>query len=223
MVLVYWTPAAGAVVQQRRVLRNPARSRIRVSRERGTVRWAETGMTTSAHLTLDQFLQLPEQEPALEFDSDGTIHEKISPNTEHGALQAHLARLLLNWIDVDPLRRRGYVYTELRTNVGGASKLPDVAFYRQRPRESARKHALEVADVAVEILSPRDDLEEQRAKCQWYVEHGAQLAMLVDPGQRSVTLFGPLGHLEVVSGGSTLVLVPGLELALDDIFNVLDL
>jgi Uma2 family endonuclease len=179
-------------------------------------------MKTTAHLTLDQFLQLPEQEPALEFDSDGTIHEKMSPNTEHGALQAHLAHLLLNWIDVDPPRRRGYVYTELRTNVGGASKLPDVAFYRQRPRESARKHALEVADVAVEILSPRDDLEEQRAKCRWYVEHGAQVAALVDPGQRSVTLFEPVGHVEVFSCGSTLMLLPGLELALDDIFNVLD-
>jgi len=179
-------------------------------------------MTTIAHLTLDQFLQIPEQEPALEFDSDGTIHEKMPPTTEHGALQAHLAHLLLSWIDVDPRRRRGYVYTELRTNVAGASKLPDVAFYRHRPRESARKHALEVADLAVEILSPRDDLEEQRAKCQWYVDHGAQVAMLVDPGQRSVTLFESVGQLEVFSSPGTLVLLPGLELALDDVFAVLD-
>jgi Uma2 family endonuclease len=179
-------------------------------------------MSTTAHLTLDQFLQIPEQEPALEFDSDGTIHEKMSPNTEHGALQAHLARLLLNWIDVDPPRRKGYVYTELRTNVAGASKLPDVAFYRHRPRESARKHALEVADLAIEILSPRDDVEEQRAKCQWYVEQGAQVAMLVDPVQRSVTLIESVGQVEVFSSGGTLVLLPGLELALQDIFSVLD-
>ena len=179
-------------------------------------------MTTTARLTLDQFLQIPEQEPALEFDSDGTIHEKMSPNTEHAALQAHLAHLLLSWIDVDPPRRRGYVYTELRTNVAGASKLPDVAFYRHRPHESARKHALEVADLAIEILSPRDDLEEQRAKCQWYVEQGAQMAMLVDPVQRSVTLIESVGQVEVFSSGGTLVLLPGLELALQDIFSVLD-
>jgi Uma2 family endonuclease len=179
-------------------------------------------MSTTAHLTLDQFLQIPEQEPALEFDSDGTIHEKMSPNTEHGALQAHLARLLLNWIDVDPPRRKGYVYTELRTNVAGASKLPDVAFYRHRPRESARNHALEVADLAIEILSPRDDVEEQRARCQWYVEQGAQMAMLVDPVHRSVTLIESVGQVEVFSSGGTLVLLPGLELALQDIFSVLD-
>src|SRR5438067_12864990 len=169
-------------------------------------------MTTTARLTLDQFLQIPEQEPALEFDSDGTIHEKLSPNTEHAALQAHLAHLLLNWIDVDPSRRRGYVYTELRTNVAGASKLPDVAFYRHRPRESARKHAVEVAALAMEILSPRDDLEEQRAKCQWYLDHGAQIAMLVDPGQRSVSLFESAGQREVFSGHGSLVPLPGLGL-----------
>ncbi|HLZ28931.1 MAG TPA: Uma2 family endonuclease [Chloroflexota bacterium] len=110
-------------------------------------------MGTTAHLTLDQFLELPEQKPALEFDADGTIHQKQSPNTQHSALEAHLARLLLNWIDVDPPRRRGFVYTELRTNVAGASKLPDVALYRRRPPESERKHALQVADVAVEIFA----------------------------------------------------------------------
>src|ERR671932_1225262 len=62
--------------------------------------WAATTMTTTARLTLDQFLQLPEQEPALEFDSDGTIHAKPSPNTDHGARKQHLARLPLKWIDV---------------------------------------------------------------------------------------------------------------------------
>jgi len=179
-------------------------------------------MTTTARLTLDQFLQIPEQEPALEFDADGTIHEKMSPTTDHGALQAHLARLLLNWIDGDPPRHRGYVYTELRTNVAGASKLPDVAFYRHRPRESARHHALTVADVAIEILSARDDLDEQRAKCEWYLQQGAPVAVLVDPAQRSVTRFDPSGHVEVVSQPGTLVLLPGLELALADVFSVLE-
>jgi Uma2 family endonuclease len=130
--------------------------------------------------------------------------------------------LLLNWVDVDPPRRRGYVYTELRTNVADASKLPDVAFYRRRPRESRRKHALEVADLAIEILSPRDDLDEQRAKCQWYLEHGAQVAMLVDPVQRTVTVFEPAGQVEVFSSPATVVLLPDLELALDEVFSVLD-
>ena len=89
-------------------------------------------MTVTTRLTLEQFLEIPEQKPALEFDADGTIHEKMSPNIPHSALQAHIARLLLNWVDVDPPRRRGYVYTELRTNVAGASKLPDAGSVSSR-------------------------------------------------------------------------------------------
>jgi len=179
-------------------------------------------MTTTTRLTLDQFLELPEQKPALEFDADGTIHEKLSPNTDHSALQAHIGRLLLNWIDGDPARRRGYVFSELRTNVAGASKLPDVAFYRRRPRASERKHALNVADVAIEILSPRDDLDEQHDKCMWYLQHGAQVALLVDPPRRSVTRFVAGQAPELITEPGIVVLLPGLELALAEVFSVLE-
>ena len=114
-------------------------------------------MTTTTRLTLKQFLEIPEQKPGLEFDADGSIHQKMSPNWDHGALQSHLAYLLWAWLYADAERRRGYVQTEFRTNVAGASKLPDVAFYRRRPRQSKRKHALEIANVSIEILSPADD------------------------------------------------------------------
>jgi Uma2 family endonuclease len=176
----------------------------------------------TTRLTLKQFLEIPEQKPALEFDADGTIHEKMSPNTEHSALQARVAHLLLSWVDVDPAQRRGYVYTELRTNVAGASKLPDVAFYRRRARASRRKHALDIADVSIEILSPRDDPDEQQAKCQWYIDQGGQVAVLIDPVGRSVTRFDRLGQLELSSGSDTLVLLPELELSLAQLFSVLD-
>ena len=179
-------------------------------------------MTTTARLTLEQFLELPEQKPALEFDADGTIHEKMSPNTDHAALQIQIGHLLRKWVEFDPRRRRGYVYSELRTNVAGASKLPDVAFYRHRPRASRRKHALEVADVAIEILSPRDDSDEQSAKCQWYIDNGAEVALLVDPVARSATRFRPRGEIDVWFPPEVLPILPGLELALDEVFSVLD-
>jgi Uma2 family endonuclease len=179
-------------------------------------------MTVTTRLTLEQFLDIPEQKPALEFDADGTIHEKMSANIPHSELQVHLGHLLLNWIEADPQRRRGHVYSELRTNVAGASKLPDVAFYRRRPRESDRNHALNVADVSIEILSPRDDLDQQRAKCQWYVDQGGQVAVLVDPVRRSITRFDRLGQSELASAADTLALLPDLELSLAEIFSVLD-
>ncbi len=87
-------------------------------------------MTTTAARAIrpDAFLRLPEQEPALELNPDGTISAKISPNTDHAALQPHIAYLLLRHLEATG--QQGYVYTEPRTNLAGASRLPDVAFYR---------------------------------------------------------------------------------------------
>ena len=173
--------------------------------------------------TLEDFLAIPEQQPALEYHADGSTSQKAAGDTNHAALQAHLAHLLLNYADaVSP--RRGYVYTELRTNIGGASRLPDVAFYRQQPPESGRKHALAPADVAVEILSPGDVLEDQRAKCRWYVSLGAACALLVDPLTRTVEVFEQAGSRSA-SGSESLLpptIAPGLALSPNAIFAVLD-
>ena len=43
--------------------------------------------------TLEQFLRLPETKPALEFEC-GRITQKVSPTTDHAALQARLCRRL---------------------------------------------------------------------------------------------------------------------------------
>ncbi|MBV8713734.1 MAG: Uma2 family endonuclease [Chloroflexi bacterium] len=179
-------------------------------------------MTTTTRLTLKQFLEIPEQKPGLEFDADGSIHQKMSPNWDHGALQSHLAYLLWAWLYADAERRRGYVQTEFRTNVAGASKLPDVAFYRRRPRQSKRKHALEIADVSIEILSPADDPDEQPATCEWYIENGGEVAVLLDPEQRTAMRFSGEGQVAELFEPDTLVLLPGLELPLREIFSVLD-
>ena len=44
-------------------------------------------------LTLEEFLRLPEREPALEFD-DGVVTQKVSPKAKYSRLQGRLARLI---------------------------------------------------------------------------------------------------------------------------------
>jgi Uma2 family endonuclease len=41
---------------------------------------------------LDEFLELPEEEPALEYEA-GVVKQKVSPKAPHGRLQFRLARL----------------------------------------------------------------------------------------------------------------------------------
>jgi Uma2 family endonuclease len=45
---------------------------------------------TNWPLTLEQFLSLPEAEPALEMGSSGEISQKVPPTTKHAALQREL-------------------------------------------------------------------------------------------------------------------------------------
>src|SRR5919204_1320139 len=79
-------------------------------------------------LTLEQFLDLPEATPALEYDPpwDGhgaTVRQKMSPTERHSALQGAFTVLLR------PLRQRGLrVRPELRI-VRGSARVPDVSVY----------------------------------------------------------------------------------------------
>ena len=58
-------------------------------------------MTIAQRMTLEAFLRLPEEEPALEF-ADGMVTQKVSPKFHHSALQYALAALLN--IDTDIIR-----------------------------------------------------------------------------------------------------------------------
>ena len=46
-------------------------------------------------------------------------------------------------------------------------------------------------DVAIEIRSPRQSREALARRCNWYVEHGVQMALLVDDQDESIRVFRP--------------------------------
>lgn len=136
--------------------------------------------------TLEQFLRLPETKPSLEFEC-GRITQKVSPTTDHAAVQARLCRLF------DDLGL-GRAFPELRTVLPTASKVPDVAFYVTRelpisPRGRWLRYPEWAPTIAIEIASPDQDLVELRAKCRFFIGEGSRLAMLVLPETESLELF----------------------------------
>jgi Uma2 family endonuclease len=181
-------------------------------------------MTTPRAFTLADFLAIPEQQPALEFNSDGSIQQKTAPSFGHAELQAHLAYLLRRYLEKHP-DQVGHVVSELRTTVGGASRLPDVGYYRGgRPRLGNAQDALSVADLVVEILSPSDDREQLREKCRWYLAQGASAALLLDPQAEIAEYFGPAGVWDAYLGAHSLPLdaiLPGLKLNAESLFAIL--
>ena len=179
-------------------------------------------------MTLDEFLALPEEEPALEFEADGTVTQKVSPKGRHSSLQGGFIKL----IDAFGIpRQMARAFPELRTVFGGAAYVPDVAVYRwERIPPTAEGEVpddfTEPPDIAVEIISPGQTVTTLVRKCIWYVEHGVLLALLVDPVDRSVLLFRPNALPRALRATDAIDLsevLPGFEATVDQLFSALKL
>jgi Uma2 family endonuclease len=176
-------------------------------------------------LTLEEFLQLPEEKPALEY-LDGEVTRKMSPLGPHGRLQG---RLYLRFELFGLERRLASAFPETRVTFGGASFVPDLIVYRWEripsdERGDVPSYFYEPPDIAVEIASPGQTPEALAERCRWYVEHGVRVALLVLPRTRSARVFragtelGPLRGADRIDLGDVL---PGFELAVDELFGAL--
>lgn len=178
---------------------------------------------SQSQLTLQEFLALPEKKPALEFEN-GLVTRKPVPKGKHSRLQRVLLDLL-EQAGVAP----GCAFPELRATFGGQSYVPDVAFYRwdRIPRDQGGQVAddfFEPPDLVVEILSPKQSVTALVRRCLWYVENGVAVALLVDPGDRSVLVFRPSQVPAALRGLLPIDLsdlLPGFDLTVQQLFDSL--
>lgn len=176
-------------------------------------------------LTLQQFLELLPEEPPLEF-ADRIVTPKVSPKGKHSALQAEIVERLNQ--SARP-RRLARAFPELRVTFGGASLIPDVAVYRwdRIPRDANGRIAndfVEPPDIAIEIASPEQSVNGLVRRCLWYVAHGVQIALLVDPDDESVLVVGPDGRVSVWRAPDRIDLapiVPDFALTVEELFAAL--
>jgi len=180
---------------------------------------------TERRTTLEEFLQLPEQEPPLEY-WHGRVTQKVSPQGQHGTLEAELTALFNGYAKP---RRLARAFTELRATYNGGSPVPDIAVYRWErvpltPDGEVANVFREPPDIAVEIISPDRSVKEQIEKCRWYVEHGVRIALLVNPRDKSVRLFQPGLEPRILRGTDRIDLdavLPGFELTVEQLFDTL--
>lgn len=136
-------------------------------------------------MTLEEFLELPEEEPALEF-VDGVVTQKVSPKLPHGWLQPNL----WEWLNSSGRPGKlGLAFTELRTTYAGSSSVPDATYIRWEriPRDSSGRLAMDCfvpPDITTEIASPGQTRDELVERCRWYVENGVQISLLVLPSRQ---------------------------------------
>ena len=177
-------------------------------------------------LTLEHFLQLPEEKPALEYWR-GEVSQKMSPKGPHSALQGELGYRISS---VAVPHRIARVFPEARVTFAGESVVPDLVVYRWEriPRDADGRVAMNFLtppDIAVEIGSPGQSRRSQIEPCRWYVANGVALAIFADPIRELVRLFRPgtdsgdLRSSDIVDLGD---IIPGFSLSVHDFFAPLD-
>ena len=176
-------------------------------------------------MTLEQFLQLPEKKPPLEYE-DGEVTRKVSPKTRHVVVQ----KWLVEQVDRGLRRRKvAMAFPELRVTFGGRSYVPDVSVFgwARLPRTPGGDWIDDVyqpPDLVVEVVSPGQRVSRLVRRCLWYVANGVRAALLVDPDDHSVLLFRP-SALPVAARGEEAIelgdVLPGLAFTAEQLFAAL--
>jgi Uma2 family endonuclease len=177
-------------------------------------------------LTLDEFLALPEEKPALEFEPDGTVSQKVSPKGQHSTLQLALCDHINAFARPQHL---AVAFPELRAVYDDTAYVPDVAVYRwhripRTPDGRVANDFREPPDIAIEIVLPEQSTNALIRRSLWYVQHGVEIALLVDPGDDSVIRWhakdptAALRRRDEINFGEVL---PGLQLTVAELFDVL--
>ena len=182
---------------------------------------------TERRLTLEEFLELPEEKPYLEL-WDGVVRQKVAPQWLHGGFQSMLAVLINQFARP---RKLAWAFTEIREASGRDSLVPDLGVYRWEriPRTAAGRltNAPPVPpDIAIEIISPGQSVAELIDKGRRYLSHGVAIVLVVHPEGETVIRLAADGSLTTLRGDDRIDLngvLPGFELTVRALFDTLQM
>lgn len=154
--------------------------------------------TPAKPLTLEEFLKLPETEPASEY-IDSQIIQKPMPQGEHSTIQGELI-IAINTV-VKP-KKVARAFPELRCTFGERSIVPDVATFTweriPRKENGGVANVFQAApDWIIEILSPDQSATKVIKKILHSLKHETQMGWLIDPNEQTIFVYQPKQQPEV--------------------------
>jgi Uma2 family endonuclease len=141
-------------------------------------------------VTLQEFLALPETEPASEY-IDGCIIQKPMPQGEHSVIQTELPPAINLMLKPKKIAR---AFSELRCTFDGRSIIPDISVFTwdRIPRNESGGIANVFAiapDWTIEILSPDQSQTKVTKNILHCLNQGTQMGWLIDPSERCVFVY----------------------------------
>ncbi|MFM7369826.1 MAG: Uma2 family endonuclease [Sphaerospermopsis kisseleviana] len=183
-------------------------------------------VTAIRPVTIEEFLQLPETEPASEF-INGQIIQKPMPQGEHSQLQIDLCERINQIAKPQKIAK---AFPELRCVFGGLAIVPDIAIFRWEriPRLPSGRIAnrFEIhPDWAIEILSPDQKYKQVLAKLLHCAEYGTELGWLLDAEDESILVVDSDRRVRELKNSDQLPVLTGVELdiTVQEVFSWLNL
>ncbi|MGJ5675981.1 MAG: Uma2 family endonuclease [Nostochopsis sp.] len=169
---------------------------------------------------LQHKLQEEQRDYQLELQ-EGNIILMGPSDIESSEIGAEFIRLLGNWVKPHRLGRifdssGGFIMpnTDLRA--------PDVSFVSAaRLKRTVRDFANLVPDLVVEIKSKTDRVRPIEEKIKLFLQLGAQVGILINPDELTVTVYRPTGEMEMLVGEDKLAipeLFPGWEVVISELW-----
>ncbi|MDZ8080569.1 MAG: Uma2 family endonuclease [Nostoc sp. DcaGUA01] len=180
--------------------------------------------TSAKPLTLTEFLDLPETEPASEY-IDGRIIQKPMPQGEHSAIQTELAPAINLVVKPKKIAR---AFCELRCTFGNRSIVPDISVFKwdriPRKENGGVANVFSIApDWTIEILSPDQSQTKVIKNILHCLKYGTQMGWLIDPKEKSVFVYLPNEATNVYEELETKLPVPefakDFSLTVEGLFN----
>jgi Uma2 family endonuclease len=167
-------------------------------------------------ITIEEFLQLPETEPASEF-INGKIIQKPMPQGEHSQLQIDLCETINQIAKPQKIAK---AFPELRCVFGGLAIIPDITVFRWEriPRLPSGRIAnrFEIyPDWAIEILSPDQKYKQVLAKLLHCAEYGTELGWLLDAEDDSMLVVDSDRRVRELKNSDRLPVLTGISLELN--------
>lgn len=176
-------------------------------------------------LTLEEFKRLPEEDGYLLELVRGRLVREPRPQAKHGWVATQLFRALDTFVEKQSLGiviiETGFLLFDDPPTVRG----PDVSFISSDnipPEGIPDGFWRNGPDLAAEVLSPSNTVEDVQEKVLEYMEAGSRLIWVVHPRNRTVTVYRSREDISVLVEGDALDgedVLPGFRLPISELFQ----
>ena len=154
----------------------------------------------------------------------GEVVAMTRPNWEHGEIQVNIASLIKQFLRENPIGRvatESGVITERGPDTVRGPVVSFMAKDRMPIGERMNRFADQTPDLCVEVVSPSNTRAMLNEKIAEYFATGARTIWVVDPDERSVTVFREPNQGRVLKQDTTLDggdVLPGFSCKVSDLF-----